>query len=161
MSFIPSITKWLAARARQSYKEHLSWPHLSSDRETEATGDPQRQCPIPRPHFHPGPPVLKLIQITHLLEPLGTRAWDSTKDCVSPRPAIKTHTEMEPEAAKAPLGSVRTCILLLCCLFWEADQINFTAVENHANIVEEKAFNSLLLPCMPPPAPPVRALPAF
>lgn len=32
-----------------------------------------------------------------------------------------------------------------CCLFSEADQINFTAVENHANIVEKDAFNSLLL----------------
>lgn len=44
------------------------------------------------------------------------------------------------------------------CLFSEADQINFTAVENHANIVEKEAFNSLLLLHTTQTAPPVRAL---
>lgn len=32
-----------------------------------------------------------------------------------------------------------------CCLFWEADQTNFTTVENHANIAQEEALTSLLL----------------
>lgn len=81
--------------------------------ETEATGDPQGQCPVLHAHFHPGPPVLTLTQITHLLEPLGTRAWDSATDCVPPHPTVKTHTEMEPGAAKAPPGSVWTWVLLL------------------------------------------------
>lgn len=35
--------------------------------------------------------------------------------------------------------------VVCCCLFWEADKTNFTAVENHANIVQEEAFSSLLL----------------
>lgn len=37
--------------------------------------------------------------------------------------------------------------------------MNFTAVENHANIVEKEPFNSLLLSCTPALAPPMLALP--
>lgn len=40
-------------------------------------------------------------------------------------------------------------------LYLEAAQINFTAVENHANIVQKEAFNSLLLLCTTQIAPPV------
>lgn len=43
------------------------------------------------------------------------------------------------------MHAVGSLSLLLCCLFWEADKTNFTAVENHANIVQEEAFSSLLL----------------
>lgn len=63
-----------------------SWQDLSSDGGTEAAGRS-----VPTPHFHPGPPVLKLAHKTHLSEPLGTRLsrtsprpvhnlWDLAKD---------------------------------------------------------------------------------
>lgn len=56
---------------------------------------------------------------------------------------LKTNTEMDfsLQARRATPWGLQLC----CCLFSEADQINFTAVENHANIVEKEAFNSLLL----------------
>lgn len=57
------------------------------------------------------------------------------------------------------------CLSLLCIplLFpfpphLEADQINFTAVENHANIVEKEAFNALWLLHTTQIAPPVLTL---
>ena len=46
----------------------------------------------------------------------------------------------------APLDSSGSLILSSWWhLFSEADQINFTAAENHANTVEKEALNSLLL----------------
>lgn len=73
-------------------------------------------------------------------------------------PSVQTQ-KWNFKATRAPLDSVRSLILLLlCCLFLEADQINFTAAENHANILEKDAFNSLLLLHTTRTAPPVPAL---
>lgn len=49
--------------------------------------------------------------------------------------------------------------MLSCWVFLEAAEIDFTAVENHANIVGKEPFNSLLRSRTPALAPPTLALP--
>lgn len=102
------------------------------------------------------PPWVARVDALHCAHSL----WGSAKDLqLIPSKQILGQNF---KATRAPLASVGSLIWRRWwwwCLFSEADQINFTAVENHANIVEKEAFNSLLLLHTTQIAPPVRALP--
>lgn len=63
--------------------------------------------------------------------------WDAAKDCV-PTTLLGCRS---CENAARPCGNL---VLSSCCFFLEADQIIFTAVGNHATLVEKEALGPLL-----------------
>lgn len=127
---------------------------------TEATRWPEEAGRVSVSPFLSGSTVLNLTQ-RPLSEPRGSghgctlaRArthrvsspWDAAKDCV-PTTLLGCRS---CENAAQPCGNL---VLSSCCFFLEADQIIFTAVGNHATLVEKEALGPLLRsrPALPAP----------